>query len=306
MKPAQGKDLKLSIQMEGSPRSVYPGDVVRGTLTVQTQKSIQVKGIGTALIYQERYKSMEPTPNLHVSSFRHDPGDDERSEYYDSHIDEYWTGGAMVIGEGMLPAYLGQTYPFELRIPDNAPPPYLGEVAPVYWLIRPTAFLPTGNVGFQDIALPLVVPHSGQALIAENPEPKIHPNSENLTIRFELPRFEYAEGETITGTLVTEPDKDISARAILVGLEWYESGLAGSSPVSKTLKDPLIQIAGKTQLRCGVPAAFNFSLPIPVRSRPTRRSDKSTSIFRIRASIDIPWRADDEASTEIFLSNGRR
>ena len=123
-----------------------------------------------------------------------------------------------------------------------------------------------------------------------------------VMMRFELPRIEYVQGESVTGRLHVEPRQDLSPRAVRVSLQRREVVPGGD----RTNVEELVEAQHDypAQLSAGRPASFDFTLAVPSKWCPSYQSANAHVEWRVAAALDLAWKRDIHAWQGLRVYNG--
>lgn len=285
-----GKLPELAVQMERADGVYYPGETVRAAVHVTAEDGAKFKEIRAGLVLEEKYQTIERR--------RDSDGDVDYNRVW--HTDEHWAAREQVAA-GSLPKGFRQTFNYEWRLPDSLQPYCQGKIVVARWLVKATVDRKLARDVNAEAPVYVVVPAparpaQGGQFAEENSEPDV------VMMRFELPRVEYVQGETVTGRLVVEPRQDLSPRAIQLSLTRHEVVPGGDRTNVEEVVEARHDYAA--QLRAGQPAAFDFSLNVPAKWCPTYQSGRGRVGWRVSATLDLAWKRDIYARQSIQVFNG--
>ena len=285
-----GKLPELAIQLERPDAVYYPGERVRAVINVAAEDAAKFKEIRAGLLLEEKYQVVER---------RH--GQKGHTHYVKVwRTSEQWAAREQLVA-GELPAGFRQAFSYEWRLPEVLHPYCQGKIVAARWLVKATVDRKLARDVNAEAPLYVVVPapaaHTPGGLLAdENTAPEV------VTMRFELPRLSYVQGETVTGRLVVEPRQDLSPRAVQLSLVRHEVVPGGDR--TNVENEVEARQDYPAQLRAGQPAAFDFSFNAPAKWCPTYHSGNARVEWRLNATLDLAWKRDIHARQSIQVFNG--
>lgn len=276
----------LSLELDRPEGPYYPGDVIRATVWLESQKGTSAKLFRVGLWAWEQCIQE----------------DSEGSDTKWDALSEFVAVETLLQDWELAPGFR-QSYEVALRIPEQAFPPYHSSSIRSGWLVR--ALLDRGlkkDINL-DFALPLIVPPPGlKAQPAEGGEAS-HP--QEVEMRLRLPSLEWVEGDTIEGRLTIAPKKTFDASEVRVQLVRREKVHMPRFKSSSTDWIDRVSLADKTRFQQGQAVELPFSYPIPVLGCPSRQTEATTVTYSLRASLGRRLKKDYTVEVEIDLYNGR-
>lgn len=105
----------------------------------------------------------------------------------------------------------------------------------------------------------------------------------------------YAPGETIEGTVLVYPDKDVNCRKLVARLIWHTEG-RGTQYKEIIEERELYQ----GEIRGGFPSNYTFSFVLPME--PWSYSGHYVSVvWKIEAQMDLSWSRDPKGEAMFVL-----
>lgn len=283
-----GKLPELFISVERADGVYFPGEVVRASVTVRSEDEAKFKEIRAGLVLEEKYQTIERTR-------------DSDGDYTDSRVwrtNEQWAARE-TLAEGGVPAGFEQTRHFEWRLPEAALPSCHGKIVKARWLVKATVDRPLARDVNEEAPLYVAAPAPASSQGAEGAEENSAP--EKARVSFRLPRRDFAQGETVAGSVIVEGG-DLSARALILKLVRTEVVPGGDrrhveEVVAQTQQFP------KVKAGAGSPFAADFQLQIPAEWCPTYQSAHASVGWGVAATLDLAWKRDIHASQSIRVFN---
>lgn len=285
-----GKLPELSIQLERADGVYYPGETVRASITIAAEDGAEFKEIRAGLLFEEKYQIIE---RCHDSD-----GDVHYKSIWNT--DEQWAVREQLASNG-LPKSFRQTYNYEWRLPDNPQPFCQAKIVNARWLVKATVDRTLARDVNAEAPLYVVVPAPAQVSQGgESFEENTAPDA--VSMRFQLPRLEYVQGETIAGRVIIEPRQDLNPRAVNISLLRHEVVPSGDRTNIENVFER--QQQHNVQLRAGQPFALDFEFGIPPQWCPTYASANASVTWRVNATLDLPWKRDIHAWQTVRIFNG--
>lgn len=285
-----GKLPELSIQLERADGVYCPGETVRASVTVAAEDGAKFKEILAGLLFEEKYQIIE----------RHHDSDGDVHYRSIWNTDEQWAVREQLASNG-LPKSFRQTYNYEWRLPDNPQPSCQAKILFARWLVKATVDRTLARDVNAEAPLYVVVPApaggpQGVESVDENTAP------DAVSMRFQLPRLEYVQGETIAGRVIIEPRQDLNPRAVNISLLRHEVVPGGDRTNIENVFEA--QQQHNVQLRAGQPLALDFAFVAPPKWCPSYVSGNATVAWRVNATLDLPWKRDIHAWQTVRVFNG--
>jgi hypothetical protein len=285
-----GKLPEVSIQLERADGVYYPGETVRAQVTVAAEDGAKFKEMRAGLLFEEKYQIID----------RQRDGDGDVSYTHVWRTGEQWAAREQLAAGG-FPKGFRQTYSHEWRLPDDPHPFCQGKIVIARWLVKATVDRTLARDVNAEAPLYVVRPSPAQASqggesVDENTAP------DEVQVRFQLPRLEYVQGETVAGRVIIEPRQDINPRSLNLSLLRHEVVPAGDRTNVENVFERQQQFAA--QLHAGQPLALDFEFSIPANWCPTYSSHNASVSWRVNATLDLPWKRDVHAWQTIRVFNG--
>jgi len=285
-----GKLPEVSIQLERADGVYYPGETVRAQVTVAAEDGAKFKEIRAGLLFEEKYQIIDRS--------RDSDGDVSYTHVW--RTNEQWAAREQLATAG-LPKGFRQTYDYEWRLPDDPHPYCYAKILQSRWLVKATVDRTLARDVNAEAPLYVVQPApprwaQGRESADENTAPDV------AQMRFQLPRLEYVQGETIAGRVVIEPRQDINPRSLNLSLLRHEVVPVGDRTNVENVFERQQQFA--VQLRAGQPHALDFEFAIPANWCPTYASHNASVAWRVNATLDLPWKRDVHAWQTVRVFNG--
>jgi hypothetical protein len=289
----KGGKTNLVVTLDREFGHYYPGDVVRATVTIESEQDLKVQQGRVAFVrreeYQYRYRSAS-SGKSHGSSY-HTAWDTDEQELLRE----------VIIQEGILPAGVPHVYQFEAAIPSDASPSCEGNIVKLKWLAKATLDRKMApDVNAETEVMVFVVSPGRQAGAGEfghSNEPR------EAELALALPGKEWVAGDTVEGQLLVRPQNDFDVSEVRVELvcREYVPRAAGNERLSEIKQ----QVAGKTHLQNGQALAYPFSLRIPDSSPPTSQMRQSSVSWMLKGVLARSLRADTRVEEEVLVYSGR-
>ncbi len=285
-----GKLPELFIQLERADGVYYPGEIVRAQITVVAEDGAKFREIRAGLLFEEKYQTIE----------RQRDSDGDVSYNHVWRTLDHWERREQLATEG-LPKGFRQTYNFEWRLPDNPHPFCQAKILVARWLVKATVDRKLVRDVNAETPLYVVQPSPAQVsqggeFVDENTAP------DAVQMRFQLPRLEYVQGETISGRVIVEPRQDLNPRALNLSLVRHEVVSGGDRTNIENVFERQQQF--NVQMRAGQPFALDFEFGIPPKWCPTYNSNNASVAWRVNATLDLPWKKDMHAWQTVRIFNG--
>jgi hypothetical protein len=285
-----GKLPEISIQLERADGVYYPGETVRASITVAAEDGAKFKEIRAGLLFEEKYQIID----------RQRDSDGDVTYNHVWRTNEQWARREQLASDG-LPKGFRRTYNYEWRLPDNPHPFCQAKIVVARWLVKATVDRTLARDVNAESPLYVVQPspahvsHGGE-LVEENTAP------EAVSMRFQLQRLEYVQGETIAGRVIIEPRQDLNPRALKINLLRHEVVPVGDRTNIENVVEAEQQ--HNVQLRAGQPFALDFAFAAPPKWCPTYASGNASVTWRVNATLDLPWKRDIHAWQSVRVFNG--
>lgn len=285
-----GKLPEVFIRLERADGVYYPGETVRAHITIAAEDDAKFKEIRAGLLFEEKYQIID----------RQRDSDGDVSYVHVWRTNEQWAAREQIATEG-FPKGFRQTYVYEWRLPDDPHPYCQAKIVVARWLVKATIDRTLARDVNAEAPLYVVRPAPAQVSqggesVDENTAPEV------VDVRFQLPRLEYVQGETVAGRVVVEPRQDLNPRSLNLSLLRHEVVPAGDRTNIENVFERQQQFSVRP--RAGQPFALDFELAIPANWCPTYSSHDASVAWRVNATLDLPWKRDVHAWQTIRVFNG--
>ena len=281
-----GKLPEFSIQLERPDGVYYAGETVRARVGVSAEDGGKFREIRAGLLLEEKYQTIE----------RQRDSDGDRSYNRVWRTSEHWAAREQ-LAAGELPKGFSRAFDFEWRLPEAAQPSCQGKIVAARWLVKATADRKLArDVNAETQFYVVRPPSAAPASPVENSAP------DAASMRFELQRSAFVQGESVAGRVVVEPRQDLSPRALQLSLVRHEVVPGGD----RTNVEEIVEARHDypAQLRAGQPAAFDFTFAIPSNWCPSYHSANARVEWRLNATLDLAWKRDVHGWQAIQVFNG--
>jgi hypothetical protein len=290
------KSMQVSLDVEGADKPFFAGDKVKTTITLTTKKGGEVKTLHAGLLFHSRQQS----------AYKAGKGDADEATSTIWSEQEEWIADEELLSRADLARGLNNSYHLQWQIPSNVTPmpTYCGDIIQHSYKVVVELDRAAGKNLKEEVELQVVEAAPGKEV-----QPGSYgecKNEDDARMRFELPKLEFVEGETLAGRLKVEPHVDIEARAVHLELWRVESVTEGDTPNVKKHRAQTHALAGITILKSGEPATYDFSFPVAVEWCPTFKHGKAKGSWLLRAVISRPLAIDCEVEQEIYLYDAYR
>lgn len=285
-----GKLPEVSIRLERTDGVYYPGETVRAQMTIAAEDGAKFREVSAGLLFEEKYQIID----------RRRDSDGDVSYTHVWRTDEQWAAREQIATNG-FPKGFRQTYNYEWRLPDEPHPYCYAKILQARWLVKATVDRTLARDVNAEAPLYVVRPAPAQASrgvesVDENTAP------DAVLMRFQLPRLEYVQGETVAGRVLVEPRQDLNPRSLNLSLVRHEVVPGGDRTNIENVFERRQQFA--VQPRAGQPFALDFEFGIPASWCPTYSSHNASVTWRVNATFDLPWKRDIHAWQTIRVFNG--
>ena len=289
----KGGKVEVNIELDRPTEFYHPGDAIHASVTLEGKKKMKVRQIKAELVHWERYRYDRTTTDM--------DDDDRTSTYTDTA--ETIPVQEVLMEAGEIPAESVQTYTLDWTIPDNAVPPYQGEITQSRWLVRVTLDRKLGLDTNAEVEVPLIVSPPGRDIQPGDYGSASHPGEADMSLW--LPKLEWVEGETIEGNLLVRPQKDFKVSEVRIEMQRREY-VPRDDGKTHTVTEGKTQLAPKTEFRANEVVEYPFSFSIPVRGCPTRETPHSHVMWTLTGILNRSLRADWTVGQQIIVYNGLR
>ena len=123
----------------------------------------------------------------------------------------------------------------------------------------------------------------------------------DISIRYDQPDRTYRGGDTVSGEVHVQVNKDTTSNGIQLTHYWKTHGHGNTD----SGVDQIEMLAGHSELRAGKDLAFPFSFVAECQP-PTYRGHLINIDHYVKVSVDVPWAIDPKSEEEFILLPGKR
>lgn len=189
-----------------------------------------------------------------------------------------------------------------LVVPEDAVPTYHGNIIEHRWVIRVDADL-KGRADVSDeleinVTLALATPedNGGEPFVEGGPRPPMM-----RLMQLVVPRVDYVEGETITGSLVIMTEQNLIADVITAELWNGETVSDGPVDNISAQVEAKVVLARNISLKRGTEYVYDFALPVNIQGRASFYDNIKEVVWYIKGALT--WDANDpDASASIDMA----
>ncbi len=281
----KGVKVDIDIETDRPGKPYYPGDVIHATISIRSASKVKVREVFAGLVLWERYQ--------------YGTTDDEGDRTTSWATAEDFAVKETLMGEGEIPAGFSETYHLDFPVPMNATPPYNGKIVQNRWLFKVVLDRRLKRDIRKEVDIPIIVPPPSDATEGEYGEVN---HLDKADIQVVLPKLSWVEGADLTGKLRIHPRANFSVGGVRLELVRQEYVPRDEGNLH-TVKEGTVQLAGKTKFDEGMAVEFPFTVPIPRRGCPTRRTGRSIVTWTLRAALTRRLAKDYKASQDIQVYN---
>ncbi|MBE7520131.1 MAG: hypothetical protein HS107_12915 [Thermoflexaceae bacterium] len=279
----RGETPEIGIEIADGRRAFAPGDTIRATVTFGAAKGFKARAVRAGLVLLR--KSQE------VDTERDSDGDRRRTHTWVTHEQWVQTDNLDVDTTGGP-----QVFEREWQLPAGSAPTYSGEITSNRWVVKVTIDRKLAKDVNAEVAITVASPLPAGANEAPLVRAAAHSDA---TLRLELPRGAFVEGERVPGRLSFEPSDGLKARALRVELARRERVTSNDGTNEKTAVMETHELAREDQLRAQ--ADYEFSFELPRAGQPSNQTGSASAAWSVRAILDRPMRDDVEVAQEIAV-----
>jgi len=293
---------QVSIQTDRPNGIYFPGETVRVQASVYAPDAVSVNQIYAGFLYEEECEEIEIVERrVRVR---------DSNGYYRTtlerrdvkHWRKYaeWLGQETIVHESKLPAGFQRTFQMQWQIPDAPEMTYRGTIVRAGYKFRVAVDRPQAKDANGETVLPITMIYD----LTEDARREYQKCSEATSkaqISFWLPKLNYVQGETVAGRVLIEPRGSIKVRSVNLVFKRDEYTLGGHRRNHHTFDDQTIQLAGAMSFQAGIPATFDFQMPLPARWQPTISTAHSQTFASLDLRLDVPWGKDFAAAQPIYI-----
>ena len=290
----KGGKVNLSVAIDRPNGIYFPGETVHARVTLTSDKEAKFQEGRVALLYQEKfqYRSLQHSTDS--------DGHSETDEVYRWKTNNQEVARQVFLGEVNLAKGTAQTYDFQAQVPASAPPTCPGTIIQVQWLAKATLDRKLlGDINAEAPLTVLVTP-AGDRAAGQYGQPT---DAGEAQMSFTLPGLEWCAGETLTGTLSINPQKNFDATEVRVELEQteYVPYDRGNQKVNAVK----MKLAGKTKVMAGQPLSFPFQVTVPQPCSPSGSTMNWSVTWKLKGILARFMRKDTAVEQELRVYSAR-
>jgi hypothetical protein len=292
---AEAAPLRVELDRPGG---IYaPGETVRANITLTASGELAVRSLRVVFVNTERYQLRQLS--------------NEGGDYFATDTSEQILAERLLAEQSTWKPGQTQSWQFEGTIPANALPSHPGQVFQIEYAVRAEADRERA-VDLHAEARAIVIARwptddeskeSGDGESAEDDPNTTVLNEGVFTVRLE--RDAYREGETVAGTFVANPKRDLDIKGIRMELVRREALLEGLTNSSSQLLATSM-ISGPTRLRAGTNTEFPFRFELPIDNMPSVETARAWGATVLVATLDRRLARDLEASGHVVVYSAQR
>ena len=277
--------LHVAIELDQREGSYYPGDEVRGKITIELPVELEVRSVTAGLVFMQEYQVKARSAQSPLARW-----DKE----------EHWIHKDVLAVDKLSDGYK-EVFPFTWRIPPDASPPCSGKLIRNRWLVQVKVDRPLARDVTSEEDLPLVIPPSGEMIGGEFSDQK---GAVPAYMSFTLPKLAYVDREILAGELtVGEHIDPLEVRGVRVELVRREH-VSIEDGKTRTTIEQKAQLAAETKFEPGKPQSYKFQMPVSTRGCPSVVSTNGEVTWLLRGVLDRPGAKDIVVQQEVYFFNG--
>lgn len=291
-----GKHPEFTIEIDRADAVYYPGDTVRATVMLASERETKFDEISVGLLCEERLRKRDGAI-----------ADDAEDAW---HTDARWVGKEIIARESTLPAKYRQTYELAWKIPPQVTASYNGELAQVRWMVRAALDRQGARGTTRDAPLGVVVAPPNH-FVSPGEFIEDNPAARTLDVKFALPKLEFVQNEEVAGRVLLTARERFTADNLQIELVRTEhvsaATAAAAGAITRRVVEAAQELARDVALAAGEPLAFDFRLQVPPKWCPSYRTPNGYAIWQLQ--ITIPDAADSQkgeqrATQSLLVFNG--
>ncbi len=306
-------EVQADFDLEDRPGGYAPGDTLAGYVRLTPTRSGRIAGGRVLLVCRGFY--------VHDDDVDAEGEPDLVRDVKTLHVQELPVIPAATVRRGAP-----LRYPFRMTLPERPLPTHHGFACSVRWSLHADLedAVDPGNQGSQEVFVQAVVP-PGVGARSE----RAAASSPAAELVLALPRTAYAEGETLQGRVIVNPEDDLLAsevRAILLRVEhnprgadhvvyitgWNpetgrfrgESRPGGQGGTTYVWLEDEADLAEHVRLTQGEKRLFDFSFQVPQQWRPSLQTEHGDVAWRVVAVLSRPMGPDLRVQQSITVHTG--
>jgi len=287
---AAGVDLAVTLDR---PSGVYdPGETVRATVHLESDRDLEVREASVALVGREEYHYSYTANNA-----------DLETEYRSAKGGERWEiDRRSLVRDGILAAGVGPVLQFEATLPEDALPTVRGgKLVRIGWAMEVSLDRPLARDVHAEAEVRVPVRLQNRLERAREYGRSSHP--EEVELALSLPFREWVAGETMEGTLLVRPQQAFPVRGIHLELVRHEQVTCGEG--NERRDRTRLPLAGRLELEAGSALAYPFQVEIPAEAAPSLVTPNYTIRWYLRGIVDRGLQAERVVEEEILVFTGR-
>lgn len=292
----KGGQATLRVTLDRADKIYHAGETVHATVEVQGVKDLKIQNARIALVSREEYE------RRYEETSTDSDGSTSRDTVKQKQTDERPVWQHQFLGETTIKGSSSQSFSFDIPIPADALPTVEGgKILNYAWLVKTVLDRRLrGDVEDKQELYLLATPSNKPALAGEFGSSN-EPGDALLSLRLSSTDFQL--GDTITGELVIQPQKEFDVTEIRVELELIENV---PQDEGNTFKDKqTVKLASSTHLTLGQNLNLPFQLKIPTGVPITCRTPHGSINWVLRGVLSRRMRGDTLVEQAITLSDAR-
>lgn len=277
--------LHVAIELDRGEGSYYPDDEVRGTITIESPKEIEVRSVIAGLVFLQEYQLRARSAQNPILRWDRD---------------EHWIQKE-VLAVDKLSAGFKEQFPFAWRIPPDAAPPCSGKILRNRWVVMVKVDRPAARDVTSETDLPLVVPpmsEMGGGTFSDQS------GVVQAFMSIDLPKLAYVDRDILSGELVVGAQSaDLGVRGVRIELVRREH-VSLEDGKTRTTTEQKVQLASAVTFHRDDPQTFKFQMPVSTRGCPTSVATNGEVTWLLRGVLDRPGAKDIKVQQEVYFFNG--
>jgi Arrestin (or S-antigen), N-terminal domain/SpoOM protein len=293
----KGGKAQINLTLDRPDLVYYPGETIQARVNVIGEKDLKIQQGRITFLYSEEFQIREHRTETDSHGHRRQTTHSEWKK------DERQLNQTVFLPETTIASGANQNFDFAFLIPPDALPSVNGNIVRIKWLIRATLDRKmAGDIEAEtEISIPSTAPggETGEGRYGNSNEPL------EVDLQFLLPSKEFVLGETIAGTLLISPQKEIDVDEVRLALVQREN-VPQALGNTHTQEQP-IKLANQVKLHAGQPLSFPFNVTLPPNGLPSSQSPNSSITWLLVGTLARRLRKDTfvEESVSVYSQRSR-